>query len=302
MLRGINRILSCLFACANVLILVSCGGSPLAERPAAVAPTKDAFVALERSAFEAWKAKSSNFWDTFLSDKFVGYGNSGRLDKKSATAEFTGSDCEIENYGLAEEQIQMLAQDVALLNYRASVDGNCGGQKLPTVSWAASVFLREGNTWKQVFHAAAPVVDPKAGVVKMLAGKQEDPAMGDSGTDALLSMEKLVWEAWKDHDGKRLSELMTNDISFINIFGNHFGTKAEALKDWSAAGCDAKSVSVTNATGTMITPTVGILRFRGTIDGTCFGQRPGPIWGSSIYVKQGDGWKWAFGINLPARW
>ncbi len=297
-----NRIHCFLFACANAVIFVSCAGSPLAENAAAVGPAKDALVALERSAFEAWKAKNSKFWDTFLSDKFVGYGSSGRLDKKSATTEFSGADCEIQSYDLAEEQIQVLAQDVALLRYRASIDGKCGGPKVPAVSWAASVFLREGSAWKQVFHAAAPVVDPKAGVVNLLPGKQEDPAMGDAGTDALLSMEKQVWEAWKDHDGGRLAGLTTNEISFINIFGSHFGTKAEALKDWSASGCDAKSVSVTNAAGTMITPTVGILRFRGTVDGTCFGQRTGPIWGSSIYVKQGDGWKWAFGINLPARW
>jgi len=30
-------------------------------------------------------------------------------------------------------------------------------------------------------------------------------------------------------------------------------------------------------------------------------QKVGPIWGSSIYVKYGDAWKWAFGINVPAR-
>ncbi len=297
-----NRIHYSLFACTNAVIFVSCTGSPLAENPAAVAPTKDSLVALERRSFEAWKTKNVRFWDTFLSDKFVGYGSSGRLDKKSASTEFSGADCEIQSYDLAEEQIQVLAEDVALLRYRASVDGKCGGEKVPAIRWAASVFVREGYTWKKVFHAAAAVVDPKVAVVKLPGGKAEDPASGDADTEALLSMEKQVWEAWKDHDGGRLSGLTTNEISFINIFGSHFGTKAEALQDWSAAGCDAKSVRVTNAAGRMITPTVGILRFKGTVDGTCFGQRPGPIWGSSIYVKQGDGWKWAFGINLPARW
>ncbi len=302
MLQAMNRILYFLFACTNAVIFDSCSGSPLAENPAVVAPTKDALVALERNAFEAWKTKNSKFWDTFLSDKFVGYGRLGRLDKRSAAVEFSGADCEIESYGLAEEQMQVLAPDVVLLSYRALVDGKCGGEKAPAILRAASLFLREGYAWKQVFHAAAPVVDPKVAVVNLIHGKPEDPAMGDAGTDALLALEKQVWDAWKDHDGKRISELTAKDISFINIFGSHFGNKAEALKDWSAAGCEAKSVSVTNAAGTMITPTVGILRFRGGIDGTCFGQRPGPIWGSSIYVKEGDAWKWAFGINLPARW
>ena len=39
----------------------------------------------------------------------------------------------------------------------------------------------------------------------------------------------------------------------------------------------------------------------GAADGTCYGQVVGPIWGTSVYVKDGDTWKWAFGINTPAR-
>jgi hypothetical protein len=50
----------------------------------------------------------------------------------------------------------------------------------------------------------------------------------------------------------------------------------------------------------MLSPTVGILTFKGVADGTCYGQKVGPIWGTSVYVKDGDAWKWAFGINVPA--
>ncbi len=35
-------------------------------------------------------------------------------------------------------------------------------------------------------------------------------------------------------------------------------------------------------------------------DGTCFGQKVGPVWGSSVYVKHANAWKWTFGINVPA--
>ena len=46
--------------------------SNTAEKTAPAAPTKDALVTLEKSAYEAWKSKDAKFWDTFLSDKFVG--------------------------------------------------------------------------------------------------------------------------------------------------------------------------------------------------------------------------------------
>lgn len=90
-------------------------------------------------------------------------------------------------------------------------------------------------------------------------------------------------------------------ISFINIFGTYFANKADALKDWSKPYCDVKSISITDAAGTMLSPTVGILTFKAAADGTCYGQKVGPIWGTSVYVKHGDVWKWTFGINLPAR-
>lgn len=271
------------------------------------APALDALVRLEKSAYEAWKSKDAKFWDAFLSEKFVGYGSSGKLDKASATREYTGADCEIKSYALSDEQMQPLGNDAALITHKTTVDGTCGGQKVPANSWAAGVYVRDGDKWKGAFHAEAPVVDPKAAPAKPVDKKEapeEDearPADRDAGTDAMLAAEKAVWEAWRAHDARKLEDLTARDISFINIFGTYFATKADALKDWTGAGCDVKSVSVTDAAGTILSPTVGILTFKGTAEGTCYGQKVGPIWGTSVYVKDGDAWKWAFGINLPAR-
>jgi hypothetical protein len=270
------------------------------------APTKDALVALEKSSYEAWKSKDAKFWGTFLSDKFVGYGSSGKLDKASATREYTGVDCEIKSYALSDEQMKPLGNDAALITYKTTVDGTCGGQTLPAHSWAASAYVRDGDKWNGAFHAGAPVVDPKAAPTKPVDKKEVSkegeakPADRDAGTDAMLAVERTVWEAWRAHDAKKLEDLTARDISFINIFGTHFATKADALKDWTGTGCDVKSVSVTDAAGTMLSPTVGILTFKGAADGTCYGQKVGPIWGTSVYVKNGNAWKWTFGINLPA--
>jgi len=45
-----------------------------------------------------------------------------------------------------------------------------------------------------------------------------------------------------------------------------------------------------------------MLTRKGTADGTCGGQKAGTftVWGVSIYVKDGDAWKFAFGMNLSA--
>jgi hypothetical protein len=300
---------------AAALVFTACSGNVTANnanaagkaaRTPATAPTQDALMRLETSAYEAWKSKDAKFWDTFLADRFVGWGDSGRLDKASATREYTGAACDVRSYALSDEHLQPLGERVALLTFRASVDGTCSGQKLPD-SWAATVFVRHGDKWQAAFHAEAAVVDPKAPLAtsadRNAAPKKDKakPAAADAGTAGMLAVEKAVWEAWRKHDTKNMADLTARDISFINVFGSHFATKAAALKDWSGTGCDVKSVSVTDATGTMLSPTVGILTFKGAADGSCYGQRlDSGIWGTSIYVRDGAAWKWTFGINVPA--
>src|SRR5215218_4500867 len=68
------------------------------------APTKEALMTLERSAYDAWKNKDAKFWDTFLAANFVGFGNSGKLDKATAMKEYAGADCDVKSSTLSEEQ------------------------------------------------------------------------------------------------------------------------------------------------------------------------------------------------------
>jgi hypothetical protein len=64
------------------------------------------------------QAIDTKFWVTFLSDKFVGWGSFGKLDKASATKEYTGTDCEIKSYALSDEQLSSLDKDAALITYK----------------------------------------------------------------------------------------------------------------------------------------------------------------------------------------
>ena len=310
-----TKISSCVLAATAALVIAACGGDapashenapPIAEETAPAAPTKDALVALEKSAYEAWKSRDEAFWETFLSDKFVGYGASGKLDKASAKVEYVGADCEIASWSISDEQMRQLGDDVALLTHKTMLEGTCGGQAVPAESWAATVYVREGDRWQGAFHAEAPIVDPEAAPATPVGEPEATPegearaAAGDAGTDAMLAAERALWEAWRAHDAETIESLTTEEFSFINIFGTYFANKADAIADWTGTGCDVESVSVTDATGTMLSPTVGILTFTGGADGTCYGQEVGPIRGTSIYVQDGEAWKWTFGINLPA--
>jgi hypothetical protein len=170
----------------------------------AAAPTKEALVELERSAYDAWKNKDAKFWDTFLAANFVGFGSTGKLDKASASKEYAGADCEVKSSTISDEQMRPLGPDAALLTYKLAQDATCGGQKLPANAWAAGVYVREGGQWKGAFHAEMPIRDPNAApatapaaAAKPAATNAAASTAANPNTDALAALERKAWDAWK---------------------------------------------------------------------------------------------------------
>jgi hypothetical protein len=257
---------------------------------------------LEENSYHAWQSKNTKFWYTFLSEKFVSWGASGRIDKAAAISEWSGSSCEIASYKISDLQVTRLTREAAVLTHKTTVDGSCSGNLLPNASWTATVYLREGAQWKAVFRAASAIIEPsklpKQAVDTAAATRQVSQ---DADTKAILSREHAYWDAWKDRDEKRLAALLPEQLQFIDIFGNHLGTRAEALNAFSGRqGCDVKSFQLSDARATRVTPNVAILTLYATVDGSCLGQPVIPIWTTSFYVKRGDTWVWSFGINIPA--
>ncbi|CAN5738007.1 hypothetical protein BH18ACI4_BH18ACI4_14080 [soil metagenome] len=303
-------------------------------KPVAAAPTVDALMALDRQANEAYAKGDSKFFEEMLSDKFVILGGGQRIDKATTVGMIAGVKCDIKSMDLTEPAMSMIDADTYALSYKANWDGTCNGPdgktvKLPSPVRSASIWVRSGERWQSVFHGENLIVDPKAPPppppplgMKEEPKKEEpkDKAAANSNmasstaaparatrdanpganTDALMGVELALWEAWKEHDAEKLDDLIATDVSFVNIFGTYLGTKAEALKDWTGNGCEIKRVSVSDGVATALSPTVEMLTRKGTADGTCGSQEVGgiPIWGVSIFVKDGNAWKFAFGMNL----
>jgi len=269
------------------------------------APTADALLALEKRANEAYIKGEAKFFGDFLSDKAVMTNGGQRMSKADFVKMVSEIKCNIkEVWPLAELQIQKLNDDAYILSYQSTMDGTCihngKTEKQPSPVRASTLWVRNGETWQAAFHGENRIVAPKdlSSTTKM---PQQDPAatLADPATDALMAAEKSIWEVWKAKDGKKIANLTANEITFVNIFGTYFANKAEAIKDWTGATCDVKSFSLTNGIGTFVTPTLGILTFTGSIEGDCGGQKPPPVYGTTVYVKDGGVWKWAFGFNSP---
>jgi Domain of unknown function (DUF4440) len=255
----------------------------------------------EEESYRAWQTKDTSFWSGFLSERFVGWGSAGRIDEAEVAREWSGTNCTIVSYRISDSEVSQLTPSAAILTHKTILNGSCDGKPLPNASWTATAYFLDGAQWKAIFRAASEIVNPanlpKQSVDAAAAGRS---ASRDANTEAMLSREEAIWDAWKDKDATRISALVPPEIQFINIFGTHIGTRAETLQAWSGQGCDVKTFQLSDAKATMFAPDFGILTLYATVDGTCFGQPVIPIWTSSFYVRHGKTWVWSFGINVPA--
>ncbi|MFN6963205.1 MAG: nuclear transport factor 2 family protein [Pyrinomonadaceae bacterium] len=270
-----------------------------AAKPAAAAPTKEALMTLEKSAYEAWKNKDSKFWDPFLTANFVGFGASGRLDKAAAIKEYSGTDCDVKSYAITDDQMKPLGNDAALVTYKVAVDATCGGQKVPANSWAAGVYVREGTTWKGAFHAETPIPDPNAKPAASTAKPAAPPAAAkpDAATEALIALEKKAWEDWKNKNAAGLEAWAGRDLVAFTSQGRQ--DRAGALKTWMEDKCEVKSFDLVDAASTSLGADLSLLTFRTVIDAKCGDMKIPNEYGISIYGKEGGAWKALFTMGAP---
>ena len=312
-----------LAACAPTGSAPARNGNTDAARPARAAPTADALLALDRQANEAYFRGDGKFFEGILSDRLVMQRGGSRLGKADVVKMISGVKCDVEaGWSMTEPQVSKIDNDTYALSYVTTVEGRCSAEgkteRLPSPVRAATVWARHGEQWQVVFHGENPIVDPTAAPATDKSGEptEDDTAAAsadevaappaspayDPLTDALMAAESAVWEAWRAHDGGRIDALTSGDMSFVNIFGAYFPDKAAAIKDWTSTACNVTRVTLTHGAGTSISPTVGILTLTGTVEGTCGAQDISgqQIYATTVYVKDGDAWKWAFGFNSPS--
>jgi ketosteroid isomerase-like protein len=211
--------------------------------------------------------------------------------------------------------------------------------KLPSPIRAASVYIRDGEKWKGAFHGETPIIgaagtettgntaaaEPKKEVAKKEDPKKETPkkdalAMDDSAaaeavsalapdkptagtnTAGVVKIHTDGWEAWKAKDPEKLIAMTTNDLSIVDPAGNWISGQKPVIKHWTEGmKCEGVTkVSVSDGFASALSPTVELLTLKGTADGTCEGQKNGPLNQTAVYVKVGDAWKLAFMFESPA--
>lgn len=112
-------------------------------------PNLEALMAVEKSGWEAWKARDAKKLEE-LSVKTLGFvGPFGDYTGSQADTikQWTGGTCDIKSVTLTDGSATTISPTVAILNFKGAADGTCDGQKLQTL-WGTNIYVKEGGTWK----------------------------------------------------------------------------------------------------------------------------------------------------------
>lgn len=107
----------------------------------------DEILALEQLHYTRSVRESAEQLGALLSDDFIEFGSSGRIYTKEQAIRVAQAHASIEARP-EEPRVKVLAPDAALVLYRA-------GRSL-----RSSVWRREGDRWRMVFHQGTPLPEP----------------------------------------------------------------------------------------------------------------------------------------------
>lgn len=111
--------------------------------------------AAETKLWEAWKNKDAKPFKTALSADSVMVGENGVQGKDDAIRDITSAPCEIKSYQLSDWKVTTLNLTAALLTYKGTADGTCGGTAIPA-TWASTIWVLRGTSWRVFSHQETP--------------------------------------------------------------------------------------------------------------------------------------------------
>jgi hypothetical protein len=122
----------------------------------AAAPTAEQLKAIETKAFEAYKNKDGQYFQTLMTDNFTMTGEKGaKLDKAASIKMISEHECQIDGFTLSDEKVTQVGPNAAVLTTTAAADGTCGGKPMPTTT-SSTLYVNVAGQWKAAYHGEVP--------------------------------------------------------------------------------------------------------------------------------------------------
>ena len=118
--------------------------------------TTDQLMAIEKKAWDAWKARDKAGVESMMAPNFVYFGDTGFHDRADVIKLWSEPKCEGLDYTVGDAKGFAVTPDVMLVTYSADVKGKCDGNPVTPGLWVASFDAKEGNDWKNAFYIDLP--------------------------------------------------------------------------------------------------------------------------------------------------
>src|SRR5690348_8407754 len=144
------------------LVLAFAVVSPASGQRTSAAPRTlaDSLTQLEIRSWDAWKARDSSFYRSFLSDDHVELGWSGRSTKGEVLATVATPRCVVKSFSTDDMRVTQFDANTALLTYHGAQSTTCGGKPIPSPVWVSSLYVRRGGRWVNAVYQQTPVIQP----------------------------------------------------------------------------------------------------------------------------------------------
>ena len=265
------------------------------------------FLPWRRKRLRPQSTATTNSFQELLTDNTVRTVGGRRISKAEIVKRISGTKCNIRHgWSLTDPVLEKIDDDTYVFTYTTALTAIAPSPKQTQKEAScrsATVWVKRGEKWR----AAFPAVRSRSSIPKLFQEtlKQEGPKKASVARAWLpgqvkppwVTAENSIWDAWKIRTPGRSRSLTTADITFVDIFGNYFKNKPDAVKDWTVhmrserffANQRSRHLSFTNRRH---------LTLAGSVDSDAAARNLRRST-ARVYVKEGDMWKWAFGFNSP---
>ena len=116
----------------------------------AATPDKDAIMAKEKEAWQAFKDKNADAFKKLVDKDFRGVYAEGVVDLKAELDELQKTD--MKSFAISDYTAFSDEPDVIVTTYKCVVQGTSGGKDNSGTYNCGTVWKKEGNDWLAIFH------------------------------------------------------------------------------------------------------------------------------------------------------
>ncbi len=111
-----------------------------------------ALVAVEKSGWDAWKARDEQKLKVLVTDNvtFVDINGSIASGKDAVMKAWVGPKCDIKTVNVSDPKGFSMSPTVAVLTFKGAATGQCEGNQLGAL-WGTGIYYKDGEAWKLAY-------------------------------------------------------------------------------------------------------------------------------------------------------